>query len=341
MRAVTLLASVAVIAITDVSSLNAQWSGEYRINRRDEGRSLSVSVRGKVWFTDDDRDVARLENRGRLLIEESRDGAPDRILVIAANESGQLQRTYLVDGRAVEYGADAAAWFAGLLPELIRESGVGAEERARRILQRSGAAGLLAEAEQIRSSSTRRRYLTVAFEEGRLTGSDATRAVRAIEPISSSSEKATLLLVAAGRVSLDEPSTRSAYFDGARTISSSSELRRVLIGGLDDRTVAEPVLIDALYTSRRISSSSERGAVLTQIAERHRLTSDALREAFFASANEISSSHTRREVLIALLRAQGDQDAVVRDVVRSARTISSGSEKAAVLMEASSRVPPS
>ena len=341
MKTGTLLTSIALVASLDGPALGAQWSGEYRITRRDDGRALSVSVRGKVWFTDDDRDVARLENRGRLLIEESREGAPDRILVIAASETGELQRTYLVGGRPVEYGAEAAAWFAGLLPELIRESGVGAEERARRILQRNGTAALLAEAEQIRSSSTRRRYLTVAFDEGRLSGGDATRAVRAIEPINSSSEKATLLLLAADRVSLDDPSTRSAYFDAARTISSGSELRRVLIGGLGDRAVPEPVLIDALSASRRISSSSERGAVLTRVAQRHKLTSDAARGAFFASADEISSSHTRREVLIALLRAQGDQEELVRDVVRSARTISSGSEKAAVLLEASSRVPPS
>ena len=336
------LLAVAALAAALAQPTAAQWSGDYQFHRSNDGRSLSVTVRGRIWFSDDDRDIVRIEDRGRLTIEERRRGFPDRMVVVAAGEDGQLERTYFVDGRRSQYGTAAAAWLSGLLPELIRESGTGAEERAQRILDRNGTDGLLDEVERIRSSSTRRRYLTVLLTDGRLSGSDGTRAMRAIDGISSSSDKATLLLLAAERLSLDSPTTRAAYFEAARSISSSSETRRALTGALAERPIPEPILIDAIGITRRISSGDERAAVLVLVAERHPLSTPALRDAFFGAADEISSSSQRRRVLVALLRAQGDDPTILRGVVRSARTISSDTEKAAVLMEVSARsVPPS
>jgi hypothetical protein len=341
MRRIMVLAALAgAVAAAVPTSATSQWTGEYRISRHDADRAFTVSVRGAVWFTDDDRDIAQLEEGGRLIVEERRPGVPERMLIVFRDGDGRLQRTYLEDSRPADYDRAAAEWFAGLLPEVIRESGVGAEQRARRILAHRGARGLIAEAERIHSSSARRRYLSVAFEEGRLGAVNAARAVRAIEPISSSSEKGILLRLAAERVSLDDPATRVAYFGAARSLSSSSELRRVLAAGVVESSLPEPVLLEALCASRNISSNSDRAAVLTGIARQHPLSNEALREAFFSSADGISSSSERRKVLVALLQAQGGSEAIVRDVVRSARTINSASEKSAVLMEAASRSGP-
>jgi hypothetical protein len=175
-----------------------------------------------------------------------------------------------------------------------------------------------------------------------LNAADGARAMRAVEGITSSSDKATLLLLAADRLSLDNSSARAAYLDAARSISSSSETRRALTGALAESSLPEPLVIDVLGIARRISASSDRATVLVLVAERNRLSTSAAREAFFSAADEISSSSERRRVLVALLRAQGDDPAILRAVVRSARTISSDSEKATVLMEVSARsIPPS
>src|SRR5688500_14037562 len=48
-----------------------------RWTRNEDGRHFSMSVRGKVWFTDDDRDVERIEPDGRLMLEEKWRGGPD------------------------------------------------------------------------------------------------------------------------------------------------------------------------------------------------------------------------------------------------------------------------
>jgi hypothetical protein len=329
----TVAAAIAGTLATAVPSARAQSSmEEHRMSRRDDGRTFTLSVRGKVWFTDDDRDVQRIESGGRVLIEEKIRGGPERMLVLMPSGDG-VQRTYLLDGRPHEYDADARTWLASVLPEIVRESGAGAVERARRIFSQRGADGVLDEIELIHSSSTRRIYITTLIAENRLSPPDAARALRAAGAISSSSEKASVLVSAADRLQLSDGTVRGAYLDAARTISSGSELRRVLIKLLETNNIGDDAVAGTLRTSAEISSSSERASVLVRAAERHKLSTSDLRAAFFSSADGISSSSERRRVLVALLRAQGTDREVVKEVVRSARGISSDSEKAAVLME--------
>src|SRR5687768_2353811 len=78
------------------SSAQAQIHDQ-RWTRNDDGRHFSMSVRGKVWFTDDDRDIERIEPEGRLMIEEKWRGGPDRMIIITPTPSGGVQRVYLRD----------------------------------------------------------------------------------------------------------------------------------------------------------------------------------------------------------------------------------------------------
>ena len=306
---------------------------EHRMTRDDGNRRLEISVRGKVWFTDDDRGVERLEPGGRVMIEERQRFGAERMVIITAAPDGALQRTYIHDGESRPFDASAQAWLSGLLPEIIRESGVGAVERVKRIHAARGASGVLDEIELIQSSSNRRLYLTTLMSEARLNAAEATRALRAAGRISSSSEKAGVLIAAADRLPMTDASVRHAYVEAARSISSSSELRRALTRLLESESLQEPVLRDVLTVAGDISSSSERASVLVLAAQRHTMSSEGLRTAFFNATEGISSSSEKRRVLVALLRAQGTEREVVRGVVRSARSISSDAEKAAVLME--------
>ena len=327
--------AAAMLAVAS-ATVKAQTITDQRWNRTDDGRNFTMSVRGKVWFTEDDRDIERIEPDGRVMIEEKLRGQPGRMIILTPASNGELQRVYLLDGQPHAYDTDAQNWLAGVLPAIVRESGAGAVERARRIYSKKGATGVLDEIEQINSNSTRRIYLTTLIEGWKLSPSDAARALRATGGMSSNSEKAALLLGASNRVDMSDALVRGAYMDAARTISSGSELRRVLTKLLDTQSLPEQTLIDALRTSSEISSNPERAAVLAQAAERHKLSSGELRSAFFNSADGISSNSEKRRVLVTLLRAQGTDREIVRAVVKSARGITSDSDKAAVLLE----VPP-
>jgi len=327
-----LLAPVALCV--PASDAVAQWS-EHRSTHDDGNRRFELSTRGKVWFTDDDRDVQQLEPGGRLMIEERVRYGPERMLIITAAANGSLERTYIVDGKTQPFDGAGQAWLSSLLPEIIRETGVGAVERVRRIHAKHGVSGVLDEIDLIRSSSNRRLYLTTLMNEARLNPSEAVRALRAAGKISSSSEKAGVLIAAADKLPMSDASVRGAYVEAARSISSSSELRRALTRLLEDGSLDDAVLRDALAVAGSISSTSEKASILVLAAQRHKFDDDRLRTAFFNAAESISSSSEKRRVLVALLRAQGTDKEIVRGVVQSARTISSDSEKTAVLMEVS------
>ena len=331
-RALIGSAAVAALATGLPATGLAQWD-EHRSTHDDGNRRFELSMRGKVWFTDDDRDIQRLEPGGRLMIEERLRFGPERMIIITAAPNGELQRTFILDGQTRPFDAAAQTWLSALLPEIIRETGVGAVERVKRIYSKSGASGVLDEVELIKSSSNRRLYLTTLMTEARLNPSDAARALRAAGRISSSSQKTDVLIAAADRLPMSDAAVRHAYVEAARSITSSSELRRALTRLLEDESLQEAVLRDAITVAGDISSSSERASVLVLAAQRHKLSNEGLRTAFFNAAEGISSSSEKRRVLVALLRAQGSDKEVVRGVVRSARSISSDSEKAAVLME--------
>jgi hypothetical protein len=327
------LLAATIVALFAAMPAGAQTHYDQTWNRSENGRSFSMSVRGKLWFTDDDRDIERIEPDGRVIIEERWRGGSDRMIIMTPAPNGGVQRVYLVDGQPHAYDADAQTWLAGLLPSIARESSIGAVERARRIHEKRGVTGVLDEIDLISSNSTRRIYLSTLIQEWKLSPSEAARALRATGAMSSGSEKANMLVMATDRLDLSDALVRGAYMDAARTISSGSELRRVLVDLLDAQNVPAQSIIDALRVSTEISSGSERAAVLALAAERHKLSSAELRSAFFNSADGLSSSSEKRRVLVTLLRAQGTDREVVRAVVRSARGISSDSEKAAVLLE--------
>ena len=308
----------------------------YRSSHDDGTRRLELSIRGRIWFTDDDADIERLEPGGRVMIEERPRFGPERMIIVTATERGDLQRTYLVDGQVRPYDAAAQAWLGAILPNIIRESGAGAVERVKRIHANRGVSGVLDEIDLIRSSSNRRLYLTTLMSEARLNASEAVRALRAVRAISSSSEKAGVLVAAADRLPMTDASVRHAYVEAARSISSSSELRRALARLVEQESLQDDVLRDVLTVAGDIPSNSEKAALLVQAVQAHKLDSEALRTAFFNAAESIASSSEKRRVLVTLLRAQGSDKEVVRGVIRSARSISSDSEKAAVLMEVSS-----
>lgn len=333
-RAGAIAAAAAMLLAFPASRMAAQ-ENVYTMRSVDKDRVTSITVRGELELTADETAIARLSPGGRFQIERAFPGEPDRMLIVTAPRSGTgaLEYVYVVDGRARTWDDDGRRWLATMLPELAMEWGMGAEARVRRIHAERGATGVLDTIDRIRSSRSRRLHLEALLAMGPLSTPEAVRALRVAGGVSSSAERSRLLRSMLAHVDLREAAVRSEFFRAVEGISSSAEKRRVLTEVLDAADLSEAAAHDAIVTSRGISSSAERAAVLVTAAERRPLSSDRLRTAYFDAVNGISSSSERRRVLVALLRRQGNEPEVVRGVVRSAREISSDSEKTAVLME--------
>ena len=358
-RALIALFALPLLAILLVALLtapaHAQWGcsttrrgTHISISENDERRGLLISdgekcleVRsvGAVDFTDDDADVRRLAPGGTLSVEETRGGVTRRVEY--AERDGRIERRYLQDGRLRDE-ADGAAWIRTILPQVARESHIGAEARAARVLRQRGVAGLLDEVRQIASGTVKRIYLTEALERGRPTDDDLRAVVRAAERhLSSDSDKGQVLRAVVERRGVDAGLV-AAVIEAARSISSDPEKARVLAAALAAPAAGAEARTAAAGVTRTISSDRAKAELLAALAP-GATASDVMRAEWLRGARTISSDSERRRVLMAalesptqgdaLLTAPGARDALF-DVVDG---ISSDREKAEVLLTAAAR----
>jgi hypothetical protein len=293
----------------------------------DDGRCLRVESLGKLEVTEDDADV-RLGATGiAAVIEEERDGTTRRLTLQRADDG--VVRHFTVNGR--EQGASAAdAWLHALVPELVRQLGLGAEARVARIRRQQGVRGVLDEVARIESDGVKRVYLTTLVQGGGLTPEDRRGVARAVRAMDSDGDQRVVLqaLLADGGAlpAADLVAT-------VRTIDSDGDKRvvltRALEGARDEATVA-----GVLEAAADIDSDGDRRVVLTSALERGTLRAEAVRSAFFRAADGIDSDGDRRVVLTAALGDAAAGVPTVLAVVRSARSLDSDGEKALVLTTA-------
>ncbi len=292
----------------------------------DAERCLEVRSVGAVEFTDDDADVRRLAPGGTLSIEETRAGVTRRVEF--AERDGRVTRRYFEGGRARDE-ADGAAWTRAILAQVARESHVGAEARAARVLRQGGPAGVLAEVRQIASDGVKRIYLTTLLEHDRLSADDLRAVVRTAErSLSSDSDKGRILRAVAERRGTDA-ATLAAIVEASRSISSDSEKARVLASALAAPGSGPEVRTAAVAVTRTISSDRAKGALLVTLVPDAGAT-----DALFQAVDGISSDRERGAVLRAVLRQERLSRPALLATLRSAGRISSDSEKAEVLLAA-------
>ncbi len=92
-----------------------------------------MKIDGAIEFTDDDRDVKSLSPGGHFRMEEGT-WLSGRRYDVKADSAGNLTKTYSVDSSVKPLDSDGQQWLGRLLPQIIRDSGIGAVARVARIL---------------------------------------------------------------------------------------------------------------------------------------------------------------------------------------------------------------
>jgi hypothetical protein len=324
------ISTTALLFVAINLSLSAARGETQHFRWQDDGffSRMDLEIRGTVEFADNDSDVKSISGDGYFRLEHWASG-PARTYLVRPGSNG-IERLYSVDGVSKTLDADGRAWLSRVLPEVIRESAIGAPERVKRILRQQGANGVLAEVAKIRGDHSRRVYLENLLDYGSLNGENLRESMRLGRKISSDGEKAGLLVAAAPHY--QTPATRESFFDSVDSISSDGEHRRVLASVLERYGPDRETLALALRSAKRISSDGEKATVLVQAAD-FRLVDDTVRSNYFRAADSIGSDGEHRRVLSAVLKKNADKDILVRSL-RSASGMSSDGEKGAVLSEA-------
>jgi hypothetical protein len=331
----------------------------------DGNYSLSVNSEGDVDLEPDGSGVTALDRGGALDIRMRRDGVDRRLLYTSDN--GTIERQFFVEGEEQPWGPEADRFVAEVMPVVLRETAINADERVAWLIENRGHDGLLDEIELIKSDFAQRIFSVEYAKREAIAPGDFERLMRlTADNMSSDFEVRTTLfelydtqmpagagfdaLLAAGetissdfeaRLVLEHvgpsmprtPEAASAYVDLARTISSDFEMRLALQpliarADVDDDLVARA--IDLAGTD--ISSDFELRTVLGEAARRVG-QSDTLARAYTTAAQSISSDFEQRLALTALAdNAELTPDGW-RMLLTTARDISSDFDAATLLLE--------
>lgn len=268
----------------------ASWS--------DGHNKLKIKIDGEVEFGDDDRIIAHLSRSGSLTIWEIRDSRRTR-LEVNADRNGDLEYEFEVDGKIVPFDDTGEAWLAETIVAIIRKTGIGAEDRANRILDNEGVNGLLDELHFVESDYVMRTFVNAALARPSLTSDDCSAILsEAAVSMDSDYEKAELLRGVAEHRSWTS-ALASDYVEVVTTMESDYEIRRALSAiELDDQT--DPAAIDAiLQIAARMESDYETAQLLISYApECH--GSDRLSEMYVQAVLGIDSDYEARRALMEL-----------------------------------------
>ena len=300
---------------------------------RNGWNSLTLKIDGTVEFTDDDRDVKTLSPNGRFRLEEGR-WFSSRAYEVKADSAGHLTKTYSAGWSTKPLDDEARAWLGRILPQVIRDSGIGAGPRVARILRQGGPQAVISEIGLIHSDGSRRVYLELLFSQTTLNPSQLKDSAKLIRGISSDGDKAHVIMAVDEKYFTGE--LRPYIFEATESISSDGDKRRVLSDFVGKDGASDDTLVSAAKAAKHISSDGDKAEVLIEVAESYRAT-DELRAAYFQAANSISSDGDHARVLSKLLAKHGDDGDTMARLLRSAEKISSDGDKARVLEEVASQ----
>jgi beta-lactamase regulating signal transducer with metallopeptidase domain len=299
------------------------------ISQRSSGwwTGLNTRTKGQIEFTDDDADVKSVSPGGYLSIEERR-GWTTRKYEVTPTE-----RRYMVNGHSETLDGDGRKWLAETLPQVIRDSAIGADARVKRILKQQGPAGVLDEISKILSDHNKRVYFGELFANGPLAADILQRAARQMgRQIVSDGEKARLLMDVSATY-LKDGSARAEYFDAIGTIASDGEHRRVLSNVLQKDGRTKETLLLTLKSAKGIASDGEKARLLMEAADAPSFN-DSVSAEYLATVNTIASDGEHARVLMALLRNGNATKETLVPAMKSAARIASDGEKARVLVRA-------
>lgn len=194
-------------------------ASEYNWGDKATGILYKVEREGDVRFTADDADIQALAANGLLRIRETQRDRTTVFEVRRPGEASSLSLSFSVNGQA-KSAVEAKVWLAGVLPTVIRRTGLDAANRVSRLREKGGVDAVLAEARSLPSDWVKGLYSQELVTGGNLSPADLRRVLAAsTDAISSGYERAELLHHTV-RTFLASPELAAPYFAQVNRVPS-------------------------------------------------------------------------------------------------------------------------
>jgi len=294
------------------------------------GEKLNVKWEGAFRLTDDEKDIASIEDGGYLEIS---DGMIFRNRVDLRGVNGKVERTFTKNGVRRDWEPEGRQFLASALDRLIRNSGAFAKERVARFLQKGGTDAVLAEISRLGDSSyVHRVYYGELISQAKISEPLLTQILQRVpNEMPSDYDKATLFTMIAKLPAINE-SHRVLIARAVKSIKSDYDQRRALTAIMDVRPLPQAVANAVLEASESITSNYDRSLVLQELAQRGGLTS-ANSGTFMNQVRAMGSSYEQRRVLTTVTSQGSMAPGVAMEAIKSAGLISSSHDQAETLIK--------
>ncbi len=314
---------------TETSRNKYRWSSSTGVT------DFNIELRGSLELTDDDKDVRSMSDDGYLEITKTVFGSR-RTIIIESAGGGKVRKQYYEGRTEMKWEPDGRSWLAEILPDIVRNTTIGAESRVKRFFSKGGVDAVMEEITRIDSDHVKHHYGNVLMKLQVPIKAHAAIVRRLSEEMDSdhfiasflkenldkflASREGTTAVFAATREMDSDYYKTVVIKEALRGHSASAENVKVILGAagemesdhfitevlkslLDQGDLSDAVLTELINTTRSIESDHYQTVVLTRAMEKPNLSA-AAHAMVIEAIKDIESDHYLTEVIKQLLTAK-------------------------------------
>lgn len=291
--------------------------GRYTFSTKRGSNRLDVEYDGRVEFGEDDKTIKSISRGGYFRVRSTSFGNRREILA-EADSDGTINYEYYEGRRRADFDEDGKKWLADILPDVIRTTGIGAEERTERFYKKGGVDGVLEEVDAIRSDYVSHIYLQVLLSMENLKDDDLVKIARYVPRELDSDHYITEVFKDYGDLFLKNEKTTEAFLSAIGRMDSdhyvSIILKRTLKEDLSDAMVGK--VLDAAGGM----SDHYKSSIMTDLINRRDIDESKVKQVI--DYTDDMSDHYKSGILNKMLKNDQISSKYFNDVLRSADDMS-------------------
>ncbi len=318
-----------------MSEINAQSTSISSSNNKttisiDNGKksSFSLEYEGEFTISDDEKDITYISDGGYIEIRKSAFGSRRRIYMESDNAGG-IVRKYYVGSKEKPYEGEGRKWLSEILPELLRTTTIGAEERVNRFYNNGGVDNVINEIEKIESDHVKTHYIDVLLDK-QLTESELTATLKTVKGIGSDHHKANLLKDNLSRF-LSGSNSMSSFLTVTKSINSDHHKANILTEVINDKTFSQDDMSTFFVIIDQINSDHHKANILSELMSSRKLDSHNL-NLVISSTDGINSDHHVANVLTKALDSPNISQEGYDSLLKSIKKVNSDHHKANIFL---------
>ena len=291
-----------------------KYTKEHHFRQVDNFKSFEVKYKGRIILSHDDKDIASISPGGYFTVQKSSFGNKRKIRIYS--NGNKLVKEYFEGKTKKDFNKDGKDWLSEILPRLIYQTGIGAEDRMKHLMRNSFAA-ILDELDKVYSFGRKgQTKVGITYQYESNFGSNAYNLYMKI-------------IADKYKMSKNELYNYLKYVKRIRSNSTKGNILRVL---LEKYSFNEDLMNVFLITTSSLDYNTERGATLRAFMKKYKITEQNYMQ-FFNVVDKMNNYQEKSNIHKPLLKEQKMADKVMFRFFESVGKLTSNSEKGAILYE--------